>query len=62
MSWAGVVGMALLPATVAPVGHTAGGLPIGIQIVGPYLEDRTTIAFAAHLGEIGRSFSPPPGY
>jgi len=62
MSWAGLIGMALLPATVAPVGRTAGGLPIGLQIVGPYLEDRTTIAFAQHLAEIGRVFSPPPGY
>ena len=62
LSWAGLVGMALLPATVAPVGRTAGGLPFGVQIVGPYLEDLTTIAFAAHLAEIGGGFQPPPGY
>jgi amidase len=29
-----------------PIAHTDGGLPIGVQIVGGYLEDLTTIAFA----------------
>jgi amidase len=49
-----------LPATVAPVGPTADGLPIGIQIVGAYLEDRTTIEFARLLGDVIGGFSPPP--
>ena len=47
--WAGLVTMALLPATVAPIGRTPAGLPVGLQIVGPYLEDRTTIDFARRL-------------
>jgi amidase len=34
-----------------PVGHIAAGLPLGIQIIGPYLEDRSTIALAAQLGQ-----------
>jgi amidase len=34
-----------LPATVAPIDRTETGLPIGVQIIGPYLEDRTTIGF-----------------
>jgi amidase len=38
-----------LPATAAPIGRTRGGLPIGVQIIGPYLEDLTTIAFAERL-------------
>ena len=62
MTWAGFVGMCFLPATVAPVGQTAEGLPVGIQIVGPYLEDRTTIDVAARLGDITGGFEPPPGY
>ena len=51
--WTILIGMAYLPSTVIPVGRTADGLPIGVQIVGPYLEDRTTMAvarcFAEHL-------------
>lgn len=34
------------PATAFPVGQTRAGLPIGLQAIGPYLEDRTTIHFA----------------
>jgi amidase len=50
------------PATVVPVGKTAAGLPVGIQILGPYLEDATPIRFAALLaGETG-GFTPPPRY
>jgi amidase len=62
LAWAGVIGMAYLPATMAPVGRTSSGLPVGIQIVGPYLEDRTPIAFARHLAEVIGGFEVPPGY
>jgi len=49
-----------LPATVAPIGRSYGGLPIGVQIVGPYLEDRTTIRFAELIErEIGGFVAPP---
>ena len=33
--WPGVIGVAHLPASVAPVGRTRDGLPVGIQIVAP---------------------------
>ncbi len=62
IAWAGIIGMAYLPATVAPVGRTRDGLPIGIQIVGPYLEDRTPIDFAGRLAEVIGGFESPPGY
>ena len=61
-SWAGLTGMAWLPATAAPIGRTASGLPIGVQIVGPWLEDYTPIAFAGHLAALTGGFTPPPGY
>lgn len=60
--WTTVVGMARLPATVAPVGLSASGLPVGMQIVGPALADRTTIAFAQHLADLIGGFAPPPAF
>ncbi|MDP3823619.1 MAG: amidase [Burkholderiales bacterium] len=62
LAWAGLIGMALLPSTVAPAGRTGAGLPVGVQIVGPYLEDRTTIRFAQLLAEAAGGFERPPGY
>jgi amidase len=50
-----------LPATVAPIDRSESGLPIGVQIVGPYLEDRTTIAFAEFLEREFGGFEQPPG-
>jgi amidase len=61
LAWPGFVGACLLPATVAPVGHTRDGLPVGIQIVGPFLEDRTPLAFAAGLESLLGGFEPPAG-
>jgi len=60
--WAGHAVNAYLPATVAPAGRTRSGLPVGIQIIGPYLEDRTPIAFAAQLADVLGGFTPPPGF
>jgi amidase len=51
-----------LPATVAPVGRTKSGLPVGIQIIGPYLEDATPIDVAGKLADVVGGFSPPKGY
>jgi amidase len=59
--WPGFVGVVHLPATVAPVGRTRDGLPVGVQIVAPYLEDRTSLAFAAHLESLLGGFEPPAG-
>jgi amidase len=49
LHWTALIGMAYLPATVVPVGTTSDGLPVGVQIVGPYMEDRTPIAIARAL-------------
>jgi amidase len=50
------------PATAFPVGRSREGLPIGLQAIGPYLEDHTSIRFAALLArEIG-GFTRPDGY
>lgn len=60
--WAGFSGVSYLPSTVAPAGHSAGGLPIGVQIVGPEYGDLTTIAFARLLEQEFQGFVAPPGY
>jgi amidase len=46
VAWPGMATFANLPATAAPIGVTRAGLPIGAQIIGPYLEDFTSLAFA----------------
>jgi amidase len=47
------------PATVAPAGRTVEGLPVGVQILGPYLEDATPIELAGHLAELIGGFERP---
>jgi amidase len=59
--WVGLATVAYLPATVVPVGRTTRGLPVGLQIVGPYLEDRTTLAVGRCITQLLGGFSPPPG-
>ena len=51
-----------LPATVVPVGLTHEGLPVGMQIIGPYLEDATPIDLAAKVEELLGGFRPPKGF
>jgi amidase len=60
--WCGMFGAAGLPAAAVPVGLTGDGLPIGIQVVGPYLEDRTVLHVAACIEEVLGGFRPPPGF
>ncbi len=62
MFWAGYSGMAYLPSTVAPLGTTAEGLPVGVQIIGPQYADLTCIGFARLLQREYRGFTPPPGF
>ena len=60
--WAGYSGVAFLPSTVAPIGFSKEGLPIGVQIIGPQYGDRTCIAFAKLLEREYQAFMPPPGF
>jgi len=62
LMWAGVATLTGLPATAMPIGRSAAGLPIGAQCIGPYLEDRTPIQFAALAERELGGFVPPPGY
>lgn len=60
--WIATATLTGCPATVAPAGHGEGGLPIGMQIMGPYWEDATPITFAKLLAQIQDGFTAPPGY
>jgi amidase len=62
LTWTVMAIVSGLPATVAPVGRTESGLPVGVQIIGDRFEDRTTIDFARGLSEIIGGFVAPPGY
>src|SRR5690606_17928036 len=49
MVWAGVAGVAYLPSVVIPVGRSREGLPIGVQLIAPYLYERPELALPLHL-------------
>jgi amidase len=61
-TWMAPAGACYLPATVVPVGCLSNGLPVGIQIVGPYLHDRTTLDVARHLLAIVGGCPRPAGF
>jgi len=57
LGWAGIATVANLPSTAIPLGVSKAGLPLSVQAIGPFLEDKTTIAFA---GLVGHEIVPPP--
>lgn len=60
--WAGVATLPGLPATAMPIGRSRDGLPIGVQIIGPWLEDRTCLTLSRLIEREFGGFSPPPGF
>lgn len=60
--WAGLAVASYLPATSTPIGRTPSGLPVGMQIIGAEMTDRTTIWTAGQLARLIGGFTPPPGY
>lgn len=58
--WNALIGSAYLPVTTPPVGFTADGLPVGIQVVAPYLHDHTALTFARRITEVVGGYQPPP--
>lgn len=59
--WPGIATLPGLPATAIPVAMSKDGLPIGLQIVGPWLEDRTTLKLAELIEQAFGGFVPPRG-
>jgi amidase len=60
LAWAGIATLPGLPSTAIPIGLAPDGLPIGVQIVGPWLEDRTPIKLAELIEREFGGFVPPP--
>ncbi len=60
--WAGYPCAFYLPGTVAPIGLTDTGLPVGVQIVGRRYDDLTCLQMAGLIEESFYRFAPPPGY
>jgi amidase len=60
LAWPGVATLPGLPSTAIPLGLSAEGLPIGIQIVGPWLEDRTPLKLAELIEREFGGFVAPP--
>jgi amidase len=62
LKWVGAVGVSYLPATVVPVGLTREGLPVGVQVVAPFLEDRTALDVARRIEAGLGEFARPPAF
>ena len=62
VKWIAVGTLTGCPATAAPVGRDGSGLPVGIQITGPFWEDATPITFAKLLAREVGGFQAPAGY
>jgi len=60
-TWTVSISVAYLPSTVVPVGFTPDGLPVGVQVVGAYTEDRTCLFAAAGLASLTCGYVVPPG-
>ncbi len=61
VDWPGLVGVVELPSAVAPIGATASGMPAGVQVVAPFLQDRRAVAVAGLVAEAcGGGYRVPP--
>jgi amidase len=58
--WPSLAGAAYLPAVVVPVGLSREGLPVGMQVIGPHLEDRTAIDIAKQIQQVTGGYQLPP--
>jgi amidase len=63
ISWTGLIGVVGLPSAVPPIGRTAAGIPVGVQVVTPYLRDRDAIHLAGLLAQVsGGGYDVPKGF
>jgi amidase len=62
LGWIAYASAAYLPAVSVPVGLTESRLPVGLQVIGPYLEDRTVLDVARRVSEVVGGFEAPPAF
>jgi amidase len=62
LAWMAPAGACHLPASVIPVGCLSNGLPVGIQIIGPYLHDLTTLDLAKRFLALSGGCPRPPAF
>jgi len=62
IQWTGLIGVVGLPSAVPPVGRTPAGLPVGLQVVAPYLRDRDAVRAAGLIATVSGGYTPPPGF
>ena len=60
--WLMIINMTDQPAATVPIGRTAAGLPVGMQIVAPYLQDRRAIRVAELAADVLGGYEVPPGF
>jgi len=58
--WISHASLSGLPSVAAPIGTTPGGLPVGVQVIGPLYEDDTPITFAELLADVIGGYERPP--
>jgi amidase len=59
LHWAALATGSNLPASVAPMGFTPEGMPRGVQIIGPAMEDRTPITVSMMLEKLQGGYVSP---
>ncbi|HKY16205.1 MAG TPA: amidase family protein [Microthrixaceae bacterium] len=62
ISWAGAIGISLQPVVSVPVGFTDHPLPVGVQLIGPFLHDLDLLDMAGHVMDVTGDLRIPPGY
>ena len=60
--WLMIINLTNQPAAMVPIGRTAGGLPVGMQIVAPYLQDRRAIRVGELAADVVGGYQVPPGF
>jgi amidase len=60
LDWISLATLVHLPALSAPVGQTAAGLPVGVQLIGRWNEEDRLLGLAEILEAATGGFRPPP--